>query len=137
MIDITFIDVPEEFQDTITTIFNKTKEYHSTSKEYVSVVGVSNEKIQELNNQFRNKDYVTDVLSFVSEEDDEYGDIIVSFDKALEQSKEYEHSLLREVSFLSLHGFLHLNGYDHLNEEDEKEMINMQNKILDELNIKR
>ena len=49
------------------------------------------------------------------------GDIVLSLEKALEQSKEYNHSFKREASYLVVHSVLHLLGYDHM-EEDEKKV---------------
>ena len=58
------------------------------------------------------------------------GEIYISLEKAIEQAKEYNHSLKRELTFLFLHGLLHLLGYDHMKEEDEKIMFNLQDEIL-------
>ena len=65
------------------------------------------------------------------------GDIFISYDHAIAQAKEYEHSLHREMCFLFMHGILHLLGYDHMEEEEAKEMFALQNEILDSLNITR
>lgn len=116
----------------------------------VSVSFVDNEEIRELNKQYRNKDYVTDVLSFpMLDEDDDWpvsqeeedvtllGDIIISIPKAREQATEYEHSFERELGFLLVHGFLHLLGYDHQDEASEEEMILKQESILAEHSLKK
>ncbi len=58
------------------------------------------------------------------------GEIYISFDKALEQAKEYGHGEKREFCFLFVHGLLHLLGYDHMTVEDEREMFAMQDVIL-------
>ncbi len=90
----------------------------------VSVRFVDNEQIHELNKQFRNIDRPTDVLSFPLGENGKYdvnldtgakllGDIVISMEKAVEQAKEYNHPLQREISFLTVHSMLHLLGYDH------------------------
>ena len=110
-----------------------------------SVIFVDNNKIQELNRDYRNIDRVTDVITFRLADYEEVmcgkinilGDVYISLDKAKEQSIEYGHSYLRELSFLLIHGFLHLLGYDHMNEEDEKEMFSLQEEILDGYGIKR
>ena len=65
------------------------------------------------------------------------GDIFISYEKIMEQAKEYEHSILRELAFLVTHGMYHLLGYDHMNQEDEKIMFAKQEKILDILKIGR
>jgi probable rRNA maturation factor len=116
----------------------------------VSVTFVSNERIQEINREYRDKDKPTDVISFAMEELGEgevemvgaemprvLGDIIISIPKAIEQAEEYGHSFLRELGFLAVHGFLHLLGFDHMTEEEEKEMFTLQKEILDEYGLKR
>jgi probable rRNA maturation factor len=116
----------------------------------VSVTFVSNERIQEINRDYRDKDSPTDVISFAMEELGEgeikligedmprvLGDIIISVPKAREQAEEYGHSFMRELGFLAVHGFLHLLGYDHMTEEDEKEMFTLQKEILDDYGLSR
>ncbi|WP_064091453.1 rRNA maturation RNase YbeY [Rossellomorea aquimaris] len=116
----------------------------------VSVTFVNNERIQEINRDYREKDQPTDVISFALEElgEDEVeivggeiprvlGDIIISVDRAKEQAEEYNHSFSRELGFLALHGFLHLLGYDHIEQEEEREMFQRQKDILDEYGLKR
>ncbi|AIM15647.1 MULTISPECIES: rRNA maturation RNase YbeY [Neobacillus] len=116
----------------------------------VSVTYVTNEKIQEINRDYRGKDAPTDVISFAMEELGEgemelvgvdmpriLGDIIISVPKAREQAEEYGHSYLRELGFLAIHGFLHLLGYDHMTEEDEKEMFTLQKEILEAYGLTR
>ena len=114
---------------------------------------MDNEKIQNINQEYRQKDAVTDVISFALEEsvveDDfsaiqevmdesrELGDIFVSFQRAQEQAVEYGHSFKRELGFLVVHGFLHLNGYDHMTDEEEAEMFNLQRDILDGFGLVR
>lgn len=116
----------------------------------VSVTFVTNERIREINREYRNKDAVTDVISFALEELGEgevelvgtdmpriLGDIIISIARAEEQAEEYGHSFMREFGFLAVHGFLHLLGYDHMTEDDEREMFTLQKEILDEYGLKR
>lgn len=115
----------------------------------ISVTFVTNEKIQEINREYRGKDKPTDVISFALEEGDEdepivgvptqrvLGDIIISIPKTKEHAEEYGHSFERELGFLAVHGLLHLLGYDHGTEEEEKEMFSKQEGILEEYGLKR
>ena len=100
-----------------------------------SLVFVENKIIKQMNKEFREKNYPTDVLSFCEEDENYLGDIIISVDKVVEQSKLYKHSEKRELYFLFTHGYLHLNGYDHLNEIDEKKMFDLQKKLLKDYGI--
>ena len=116
----------------------------------LSVIFVTNDRIQEINREYRDKDKATDVISFAMEELGEgeiplsgvdmpriLGDIIISLAKAKEQAEDSGHSFIRELGFLSVHGFLHLLGYDHEIEEDEQKMFGRQKDILDEFGLKR
>ena len=125
----------------------------------VNLLITDNEEIQTLNKEARDIDSPTDVLSFPSieykapadfsniEEDDfnfnpesgelVLGDIVISYDKVIEQSKEYNHSEIREFAFLVAHSMLHLFGYDHINDEDRKTMETEQESILNNLNYRR
>lgn len=108
----------------------------------IDVSIVSNEKIHEINKTYRNIDRPTDVISFAFYDDEEeminedapnsLGSIIISYEKAIEQAKDYGHSLTREMSFLYVHGLLHLLGFDHMKKEDEVIMFNLQDQILGE-----
>ncbi len=103
----------------------------------VSVTFVDNEQIAVLNEQYRNKPMATDVLSFPLGEDGEYdvnretgalllGDIVISLEKALDQSELYGHSIQREIAFLTVHSMYHLLGYDH--EQGGMEAVKMREK---------
>ena len=65
------------------------------------------------------------------------GDIVLSLERALEQSKEYNHSFEREASYLVVHSVLHLLGYDHMEEDDKEIMRKREEEILSKLNITR
>lgn len=74
-------------------------------------------ELRRLNRQFRDKDSVTDVLSFpsppFSEPRGSAGDIAVSLPRARSQAREYGHTPEQEIQILMLHGVLHLLGMDH------------------------
>ena len=102
----------------------------------ISVTFTNNENIKELNSKYRNKDLPTDVLSFPMFEDGEIeyddesdlpcalGDIVISLEKAHEQSNLYGHSLERETAFLAVHSVLHLLGFDHETSSDDEVYMN-------------
>lgn len=110
-----------------------------------NIIIVDNNKIHELNKEYRGIDRVTDVITFALEDNKDFpiesvrilGDIYISIDKARSQAIEYGHSFLRELSFLTIHGFLHLLGYDHMTKIDEEVMFSKQEDILNEYGITR
>jgi len=127
----------------------------------VSLLFVDNEEIKVINNDTRGIDKETDVLSFpMLEYEDKkvfkeiyinhqfsqadfdgeelvLGDIVISLEKALEQSKEFNHSYEREASYLVVHSVLHLLGYDHMEDEEKNVMRRREEEILNKLSITR
>ena len=96
----------------------------------VSITFVGNSKIKELNKTYRDKDEVTDVLSFPIDEE-LLGEVIISLPRALEQAEDYGHSLRREVAFLMVHGLLHILGYNHKSDADKAEMRKAEEELLE------
>ena len=115
----------------------------------VSVSFVSNDEIRKLNNAYRNRDAVTDVLSFPLGENGVYeingetgvtllGDVVISLETAMKQAANFGHSLEREIGFLTVHSMLHLLGYDHETSPlDERIMREKEESVLEKLGISR
>ena len=119
---------------------------------YISITLTTPAEIRKINNEFRNIDKETDVLSFPMFEKNELdemvqagvndipetiGDVIVSIERVEEQAKEYGHSFERELAYMVVHGFYHLMGYDHMVEEDKVVMRAKEENVLNMLNIIR
>ncbi len=114
-----------------------------------SVTLVTEDEIKKLNNEYRSKDAVTDVLSFpmftrdelfsdTEEERIPIGDIVICVQRAKEQAEAYGHPLEREIAFLTVHSVLHLLGYDHeISPEAEKEMFLRQEEVLATMGLTR
>lgn len=158
----TKINVDKELIEQLTYVIEfALKEEEVNVKCEVSLLFVDNDEIKEINNETRNIDKETDVLSFpmleysenkvFKEQYKDYkflasdldgdelvlGDIVLSLEKALEQSKEYNHSFEREASYLVVHSVLHLLGYDHMKDDEKIIMRKREEEILGKLNILR
>ena len=96
---------------------------------------VDDQEIRRLNRMYRNKDSVTDVLSFSYLEDhhpnENIGDIVISYPQAVRQSQEGDIEL--EVVDLTVHGILHTLGYDHETPHDAQEMFPLQDKLVQQI----
>jgi len=130
----------------------------------VNISFVSKKRIRQINNEYRQVDRVTDVLSFpmliysgggsgniippdsitktnyildVDETNGHIflGDVFLCLPVCFEQAEEYGTGSEREVSYLAIHALLHLLGYDHMIDEDKKLMREMEEKILAKCNI--
>lgn len=107
----------------------------------LSILLTDNNRIRQLNRDFRGQDKPTDVLSFPADHDfpgtDDYlGDVAIALPVATSQAKADGHGLLDELSLLTIHGVLHLLGYDHLEPEDRVEMWAVQDQLLTQLHLK-
>ena len=105
----------------------------------ISYTFCDNETIRTLNREYRNKDAVTDVLSFPLFDRNEFtdesllplGDIVVNVERAGEQAAALGHSIEREIAFLTVHSILHLLGYDHeKSKEEDEDMCRRQREIV-------
>ena len=123
----------------------------------VTVTITDDEGIRRYNNEFRQIDKATDVLSFPLNDfyrsvpgedmtelmdpitcDVPLGDMIISVERAREQAKEYGHGMARECAYLTVHSMLHLLGYDHVDEAEEKAaMREKEEEILSVLGLSR
>mgnify|MGYP001162693178 CR=1 FL=1 len=106
---------------------------------------LNNLEIKQLNKKWLNKDFATDVLSFPMITGDyqfadldciELGDLFISYEMALSQSRKHRHSLHDEVIWLASHGFLHLLGWDHPDEKDLQNMLDFQDYLISILDFK-
>lgn len=119
---------------------------------YVSITLTCPSYIKKINNEYRNINKETDVLSFPMFEkneidelienqnnvvEDVLGDIIISVDRVKEQAVEYGHSFERELAYMVVHGFYHLMGYDHMNDDEKSVMRAKEENILSKLKITR
>lgn len=156
------IEVSEEFIKEIEEVCRYALEKEEvTQKCQISLLFVDNEEIRGINKETRNIDKATDVLSFpmldypkdkvfkdvykdkvfdvMYLDGDELvlGDMVLSLERAEEQSIEYNHSFKREVCYLIVHSILHLLGYDHMEDGEKKIMRAREEEILSGLDIKR
>ena len=115
----------------------------------VSIALTDDSHIRELNNQYRQKDSATNVLSFPFKDGAdqsslsqiqvrELGDIVISLETAQREAVQYNQTFHHRLSWLLIHGLLHLQGYDHeRSKDDEKIMFRKEQELLDKINLKR
>ena len=131
----------KEYYKDLDTLFIKTLDLLNIKTNYdIALILVRSKKIKEINNLYRNINKETDVISFAIQDDNNFqvieesydlGDIYINVDRVYSQALDYQHSIQREFCFLFVHGLLHCLGYDHMDKKSEKEMIELQNKILE------
>ena len=148
------IEPKKEYEELIQMVINRcfVEQQLLQANLYIAITLTTPQNIRTLNQQYRNIDKETDVLSFPMFEKKEVqeiqkqtnhtvhevlGDIVISIPRVEEQAKEYEHSFERELAYMLVHGFYHLMGYDHIEEKDKLQMRPKEEKILQDLKITR
>lgn len=156
MVQIEYLDIQEnkEQEELIKKVVKQCFEEEGllNTNLYMEVTLTNPENIRKMNQEYRNIDKETDVLSFPMFEKEEIaqmlleknhmvqdvlGNIVISIARVEEQAKEYGHSFQRELAYMLVHGFYHLMGYDHIEEKDKLEMRPKEEKVLQDLNIAR
>ena len=123
------------------------------TKTELGVTIVGDDEILELNREYREKDRVTDVLSFpqyaghdelldallgsVKGAEILMGDVVICWEQAERQAGEYGTGITREVLYLFVHSIMHLFGYDHMEEDDRTVMRSKEEEVLSATGVRR
>jgi probable rRNA maturation factor len=110
-----------------------------TQSAEISIAIVSDERMHELNRQYLEHDYPTDVLSFVLARDERAksldGEIIASSDYAAREALRYGWTTDDELLLYIIHGCLHLVGYDDTTVDKKAEMRELEAKYLEQFGL--
>lgn len=146
--------IKEEIENKVENIENISRDILIKALKSENIVGnfelsisfVSNDKIQDLNRYYREKNNVTDVLSFPMVDFKErnekeniteelLGDVVISFEIVKKQSLEYNHSIEREISYLICHSIFHLLGYNHMEKEEKETMRRKEKELMSNIGV--
>ena len=113
----------------------------SLSTNDVELIITDDETMRELNAEYREKDSITDVLSFPMDApfteqsvfDMPLGSIVIAASFVEAKAVEHGHTIQDELSLLFIHGMLHLLGYDH--ESDEGEMRAREKEVIEAFDL--
>jgi probable rRNA maturation factor len=129
----TQIPEQDQFQLWLNTVLSR---YAQSFELTVRLVDV--QEIQQLNQQYRQKDKPTNVLSFPFEvpdgiELDLLGDLVICADVVNQEAVEQQKTANSHWAHMVIHGCLHLLGYDHITDDDAEEMESLEIILLKQL----
>jgi probable rRNA maturation factor len=115
----------------------------------VSIVLADDAEIAGLNQQFRDRDGATNVLSFPALSDEEQlgsllgvdgppvllGDVVLAFETISTEAADQDKIFGEHVTHLLIHGILHLLGYDHLDDAEAQVMEQLEIRALAALGV--
>ena len=106
----------------------------------VSLVLVGDTLIRQLNNKYRGKDRVTDVLSFYETQEnngflsgDFLGEVIINLGQVKRQAKIYNNTADAELKFVLVHGLLHLLGVRDYSKKEKENMDNLTRELIKQI----
>ena len=144
---LNYIKKPQSYLDKKTKRLNSKVEKFKKKQIFCTLLLSGNKEIKHLNNKFRKKNVVTDVLSFpfhsknelrkkIKTEKELYlGDIIINLNKL--KNKNFKRKFLIEFDCLWIHGLVHLFGYDHKSVKDFKKMHLVEKRYLNLINARK
>lgn len=97
----------------------------------ISYIFCSDEQLLEINKEFLNHDYYTDIITFdYSETDVVSGDLFISIERIQDNAKTLKTSYQEELHRVIIHGVLHLLGYKDKTEEESENMRKLEDECL-------
>ena len=93
---------------------------------------------QELNQNFRERDYATNILTFAYGADPSgtlHADLVLCVPILQTEAQEQKKSLLNHAAHLTIHGVLHALGYDHIEPNEAEQMESLETKLLSRMGI--
>ncbi len=125
------VELPGLQKQKINSWIKETAAYYGKKVGEIAYIFCSDERILEINNQYLSHDYFTDIITF------DYcdgitisGDIFISVDTVLSNSKEFGVSFETELLRILIHGILHLCGQDDKTPELRVEMTEKEDLAL-------
>ena len=114
----------------------KAAKEHGHHIDVVNIILCSDGFLLEINHQYLNHDYYTDVITFSYHKRGQAltGDIYISIDRVKEDAKNFSISTEEELHRVMIHGFLHLMGFNDGKQKEKNEMTQWENQHLAELN---
>ena len=128
------IDFPKIEEDKLSEWIDKVAKKYNKEVGEISYLFCDDEKILEVNREYLNHDFYTDIITFDYSEDDIIsGDIIISLQMVESNSQMYKTEYLEELHRVIIHGILHLCGVKDSTLEEETLMRKAEDNALEML----
>ena len=125
------VDMPSINETEINEWISKVASSHDRELGDLAYIFCSDEKILEVNNEYLQHDYYTDIITFDYSEDRTIsGDMFISLDTVKTNSEQFETNYNEELLRVIIHGVLHLCGFGDKTDEEENKMRELENEAL-------
>jgi probable rRNA maturation factor len=98
----------------------------------INYIFCSDEYLKQINIEYLNHDYYTDIITFNYNEGEQVsGDIYISLDRVRDNANEFKVNFHTELQRVIIHGILHLVGLDDKDEKEKEEMRKAEDEYMD------
>lgn len=129
-------DIPINLE-TVNLCLSLFKDHESCAFSLLEVVFVDEEKIVDINKEYLDRDYITDIISFRYDENSSkehiQGTLYCCAQRIHEQAKEHNTEAPQEFRRILIHGLLHLCGYKDDSSKQKEEMTKREDFYLERL----
>ena len=125
-------DIEFDFTDSdfVKASIQKIQELEIKEFETINYIFCSDEYLREINQEYLNREYYTDIITFTNQEDPVQGDIFVSIDRIGENAILFDTGFQQELRRVLIHGLLHLCGYEDYDAAQKKRMTEKEDFYL-------
>ena len=117
-------------QNQLIDIVNHVSQDVDLNADSISYIFVDDDYLAQMHSRYLDDPHKTDVITFNLGDNSAEGEIYISYERALQQSKQFNVSFEEEIIRLLIHGLLHLAGYDDLEKDDRDKMKEVENSLL-------
>ena len=132
----TEIQVDKDLQEILVQWLLQCAEKESLEFHSLDYILSNDQYVLELNKQYLDHDYFTDILTFPMDEESGATEIYISLDRVKENAVNENCSFEKELARVMIHGILHLTGHMDSSEEERDNMRNTEDRYLNELSFK-
>jgi rRNA maturation RNase YbeY len=121
-----------EQQKSVRDWLHSIAEQENCSINQIQYIFLTDEEVLEINRNYLDHDYFTDIITFPLNDEDEdiEAEIYISIDRVRENAKDYEAPQKEELLRVMAHGLLHLCGYNDASDEERKKMRAREDECL-------
>jgi len=124
------VDFPEFDQLAVLSVFDLIISDHGKTVDYINIVFCSDEYLLQVNKDYLQHDYYTDIITFDYSDQTISSDVFISIDRIADNAKAYKIPFLHELYRILFHGVLHLVGYEDKTPDVKKIMTEKEDYYL-------
>jgi len=126
--------VPVQEQELL-KLLEITEQNESVRFKEIELVYVDEDEIVRINHEFLDRDYITDIITFRYDEDDQAieGTLYCCAPRIAEQSTEFKDDPKTEFLRVFVHGLIHLAGHNDQTPSEKKKMTDLEDQYLNTL----